>query len=286
LDVRFAQEHLRALDERGPVAIEEARFLEFGTGWDLTIALVYYCFGVNHQLLVDIRPLMKPVLVFDIARRLRASENEFKLMRVPERLIKQTGYDNCRSILKETCGIDYRAPFDMRQTRLDEGAVDYITATKVLSNIPLQDLRLIIRECYRILRPGGLMRVLSNYRDEYANFDKNISVYNFLQFSDKEWQRYSTALLYQNRLRHCDYRSMFIEAGFEILDDQAAYDDAAEALLRHLPLAKEFGSYSFEDLALVRGVLLLRRPDAVHGLTAQAYEDVDAVRTRRREENA
>jgi SAM-dependent methyltransferase len=272
MDVAFAREHLKALTELGPVAIEEARFFEFGAGWDLTIAQVYYCCGVDHQLLADVRQLMKPRLVSDVARRLCVSQGKFNLLRVPEQLTKQTGYRECRRMLAEVCGIEYRAPFDARYTGLRDGAIDYITATKVLPHIPVRDLRAIVGECYRILRPGGLMRVLSSYRDEYALFDKSISVYNFLQFSEAEWQRYSTTLLYQNRLRHCDYRAIFTEAGFEILDDQPGYDGADEQLLHRLRLAEEFGRYSFEDLSSVRGVLLIRRPVALSKLAAETQE--------------
>ena len=128
------------------------------------------------------------------------------------------------------------------------------------------------------------MRVLSDYRDVYSYFDSGISVYNFLQFSTDEWRRYNPDLNYQNRLRHCDFRAIFTAAGFEILDDQPAYDRAtAERVLGRMRLAEEFKQYSFEELAPVRGVLLVRKAATSEGL-GHLRDRFDAGRAQQNQE--
>jgi hypothetical protein len=171
-------------------------------------------------------------------------------------------------VLSRYYGIVYRAPFDARTTGFPSNSVNYITATKVLPFIPLPILVEIMRECHRILRSDGLVRVLLDYRDNNSYFDPKITAYNFLRYSDYVWDTfYSVGLNYQNRLRHCDYRRLFTEAGFQVLDDQAGYDgpiERARELVRGIPLAERFRGYDVDELAPVRGVFLLTRksPDS------------------------
>ena len=40
-------------------------------------------------------------------------------------------------------------------------------------------------------------------------------------FSDQQWNKYNTWIIYQNRLRHDHYKKMFIETGFEIIEEEA-----------------------------------------------------------------
>ena len=86
--------------------------------------------------------------------------------------------------LSNNYGIDYRAPFDARNSGLESGSIDCITSTKVLSHIPEHDLGLIIGECNRLLRADGLAAFVIDYRDQYSYSDRTIGPYNFLQFGD------------------------------------------------------------------------------------------------------
>src|SRR4051794_1889747 len=63
--VDTASAHVEGLRAHSTIPIEAGRFFEFGAGWDLHIAQALWCLGVNRQLLVDIRPLLRPELVFD-----------------------------------------------------------------------------------------------------------------------------------------------------------------------------------------------------------------------------
>jgi hypothetical protein len=260
-DRRFAAEHLAALRKHGAHRIEKSLFYEFGVGWDLTIPLTLYSLGVNRQLVIDLRRLIKLPLVQRSVARLAASRAQFGFVRTPDSLARETTCSHLIGTLRASYGIDYRAPFDARYTGLKSESVDYITATKVLAQIPVKDLRDILWECQRILRPGGLIRVLNDYRDTYSYADPTISLYNFLQFSNAEWRRYNPALNYQNRLRHVDHIRLFREAAFEIVESVPGYDhNTSHEILKKIPLAPQFRHYSLDDLAPVRGVILARKP--------------------------
>jgi SAM-dependent methyltransferase len=260
-DLSFAREHIESFRRHGLRPVEEASFYEFGVGWDLTIPLSLYLSGARNQLLIDLYPLVKADLVAKTARRLLDECEQPGPKKTLEQLAHATTLQELRCALQECCSIEYRAPFDARRTGFDDSRFDYITATKVLAQIPVEDLRRILCECHRLLRPGGLIRVLNDYRDMYSYVDPSISVYNFLQFSDQEWRRFNPGLNYQNRLRHIDHIRMFAEAGFEIIEEQPGYDhDKPCQVLATIPLADKFRDYSLNDLAPVRGVILAHKP--------------------------
>jgi len=48
-----------------------AQYFEFGAGWDLFANFVLYCYGFDHQLLVDLTPRARPFLINDVIRELR-----------------------------------------------------------------------------------------------------------------------------------------------------------------------------------------------------------------------
>jgi hypothetical protein len=105
------------------------------------------------------------------------------------------------------------------------------------------------------------MSVLIDYDDHYSYFDRNILVYNYLQYSDQAWMRYSAPLHCQNRLRHRDYIELFQSEGFSITEDHhKAATDKDLKTLRQISLSKRFRSYSLDDLAVHYALLVLRLP--------------------------
>jgi SAM-dependent methyltransferase len=257
----FAREHLDSFHKFGISPIEDARFYEFGGGWDLTIPLTFYSLGVNHQTVVDLRRLVKAALVRESARRLSVGSQQFELSRNPDGLANSSTRAQLVDMLRTHYGINYRAPFDAQRSGIESGTIDYISATSVLQHIPVEALRGILRECYRILRPGGLIRVLNDYKDNYSYVDQSISVYNFLKFSDEEWKRFNPTLHYQNRLRHVDHMRLFIDAGLDLIENDATRSrSASDEMLGQITLAKKFRHYSLDDLLPVRGVILARKP--------------------------
>ena len=182
----------------------EATFYEFGAGWDMIIPLTFYGFGVEHQILVDIRNLLRPSLVNDTIEKYSRMPEDRHLLRKPYRYL-HSGQGVFPVMLKNYYGIDYRAPCDPKRTGLESGSIDCITSTSTLEHIPVEDLKAVLLECYRLLRSGGVTSFLIDYADHYFYFDREISGYNYLQYSDITWALFNPALHYQNRLRHPDY---------------------------------------------------------------------------------
>jgi SAM-dependent methyltransferase len=254
--ISIAERHMRnfALHTTHP-ALPAARLFEFGAGWDLMIPLAYYYLGVRDQTVVDIQRLARPELIADSLRRLA---HRFG---VPAPL---PGLDDSRGVSLARLpdlGIDYRAPVDPARTGLDTHSYDFISNTLTLEHIPRAALAPVLKECFRLLRPGAAMSCLVDMSDHYSTFDKSISAYNFLKFSPKVWALVNSPLHFQNRLRFPDYLDLAREAGFAVAAQGPKGPTQADLdLLRALPLHHGFRSrYSVEQLGVRQAWLVLRK---------------------------
>jgi SAM-dependent methyltransferase len=258
--VSYAKKHIEAIQRHYDRSLEEAKFYEFGAGWDMTIALAFYGFGVERQILIDIRNLLRPTLVNETIEKYSRMPEDRDLLRKPNRCL-DSRYGTFPVLLKNYYGIDYRAPCDPRYTGLESGSIDCITSTSTLEHIPLKDLKAVLIECYRLLRGGGVTSFVIDYADHYSYFDKKITGYNYLQYSDTRWALFNPALHYQNRLRHPDYVDLLQESGFEIVEEQRYGGRAADLeVIEKLSLAKRFTAYCLKDLAVGSALLVARKP--------------------------
>lgn len=221
---------------------------EFGAGWDLCGAIVRAGLGVPKQIMGDIHRLASAWQINHVINWL----DDHPRMAHP-----LTTISNVDKHLEATTGISYRASFDARDTGFAEGSVDLIASTNTLEHIPANDIRLILRECHRILATDGVMSMLIDYSDHYSHADGTIGPYNFLQFSAADWRRHDHNNHYQNRLRHCDFRALFKEAGFTILQDDPRLPDHPSIGLPSLD--EEFRQYAEKDLLPTAGHFVLSR---------------------------
>lgn len=240
-----AEQHLAAYEEHGPgTPISEAVFYEFGVGWDLAIPLSYAKLGIGRQVLVDIRPSARVELVNDSLARLELE---------PVQSLAE---------LEERFGIEYLAPCDARGTGLPGESVDFVSSTDVCEHVPENDLAAIFRECFRLLRPGGAFSCRIDLQDHYSYFDRSISRYNFLRFSDRAWRLVNSPIHFQNRLRAPDYLRLVRDAGFELVVERpSGPDEDGLQQLEALRLAEPFrNGYTPQELGVTVLSFIARRP--------------------------
>src|SRR5579884_760761 len=246
-----AVKHLAAYEQHGPgTPASEATFFEFGAGWDLAIPLAYSLLGVGRQVVIDIRPSARLELV---AAALAAYERlRPELEATTGRTVRQPrGPVASFAELERRLGIRYLAPCDARATGLPAASVDFVSSTDTCEHIPPADLVRIFAECRRLLRPGGAFSCRIDLQDHYAYFDRRLSRYHFLRFSDRAWAVVNSPLHFQNRLRASDYLRLVREAGFELVAENASGpSERGRAELLGLPLAERFRGYSLEDLGV------------------------------------
>jgi SAM-dependent methyltransferase len=247
-----AVNHLAAYEEYGRgVPAAEATFYEFGAGWDLAIPLSYALLGVGRQIVIDIRPSARLELVNETIAALGRLH--------PDR--EFGGPVASIAELEPRFGIRYLAPCDARGTRLPPGIVDFVSSTDTCEHIPAADLAQVFSESRRLLRPGGTFSCRIDLQDHYAYFDRSVSRYNFLRFSDPPWALVNSPLHYQNRLRASEYLRLVREAGFDVVAERPSRpSEEGLAELQSMPVAKRFREFSLEDLGVTILSFVARAP--------------------------
>jgi SAM-dependent methyltransferase len=246
-----ALQHLGAYEEHGPgVPAAEATFYEFGAGWDLAIPVAYALLGVGRQVLVDIRPSARVELVNDSLASYERLRGE--LEGVAGRELRPLGGPISRlDELEDRFGIRYLAPCDARGTGLPAGSIEFVSSTDTCEHIPGADLAEIFRECFRLVRPGGAFSCRIDLQDHYAYFDRSLSRYHFLRYSDRAWSLVNSPLHHQNRLRSPEYLQLVRDAGFElVVEKPSGPSEEGRAELARLPLAERFRGFTPDELGV------------------------------------
>ena len=150
---------------------------------------------------------------------------------------------------------------DARQLTISDGSVDFIVSNNTFEHVYPEVLRGILERFWQLLRPGGLMSHFIDMSDHIAHMDPSINIYNFLQFSEKDWQRIDNDIQPQNRWRMAHYRDLYEELGFPY--EQRKLRPGGEAALRTVDVHEEFGHLSSKELAISHGYLLSRKEVSV-----------------------
>jgi len=255
-----AREHLEALRRHSDTRPEDANFYEFGAGFELGIPLSFNVLGVLSQTVIDIRKLLRIELVNEILMKLKRVGGENGMTRSLQKLLEQNPSDDWVVLLHDWYGIQYQAPCDARNTGLPSASFDFVRSTNTLEHIPMPDIRLIFRECFRLLKKSGLMSFLIDYQDHYSYGDRRISVYNFLKYSDSTWRWFNPPLHYQNRLRHRDYIRLLQETGFEVVEETALAPSHQDLMdLSRAGISRQFrDAYDLTELGVRRSHIVAR----------------------------
>jgi SAM-dependent methyltransferase len=255
--VPIARAHIDVVERHAQRPLEHLSFYEFGAGIHLSLPLLYWCFGVQQQTVTDLRLLARPDLVNHTIELLQAIGSDLRLARIPAKRLRPASF---ATDLVTYYGIDYRAPIDARDTRLPDASVDCITSTSTLEHIPRPTLTRVIAECARLLAPEGIASMIIDYKDHYSYFDRTLSDYNFLRYSDREWLLYNPPFQYQNRLRHSDYLTIVQAANLALVEERKI--DGSERNrqeLLELGVYHRFASRDVLDLAVKESHLVLKR---------------------------
>jgi SAM-dependent methyltransferase len=264
-DWKIMMGHLRTAN----IPVEGSTFVEIGTGWYPTFPFCMYLAGAARVYTYDLNRLLKPDMVEQLADRLQAHLaliakesgkpiGELEVTQVALTTAMQRG----QAIAAATRGVvDYRAPADASATQHLPNTIDVVFSNSVLEHVPGPAIEAIYRESMRILKPGGIMFHSVNCGDHYAYSDRSIHQLHYLQFSDRDWQRWNNAFLYQNRLRAKDFTDMAKAVGFSIEVDTSRASEERLAQLDAIKVDPAFvARYTREQLAITSIDFIARKP--------------------------
>lgn len=233
---------------------EDSVVYEIGCGWHLAMALAFSTFGYASIKALDVTNHVRAELINTILQYFKEDGKFGKdhLVIFDSDNIKQKIYDAYR--------IDLLIPGDSAHTGLEDQSVDFIYSQAVFEHISPELLPAIMKECHRVLKDDGVISFCIDYKDHYSSFDKSITPYNFMRYSEKAWKKYNPPMHYVNRLRHIDFIRIFQQAGFDIVEETVFRPDDWEKQLMALPISKEFSErYTLDELSIVSAKLVLRK---------------------------
>jgi SAM-dependent methyltransferase len=159
--------------------------------------------------------------------------------------------------------INYLAPADAANTSLSDRSIDIHFSNTVFEHIPQQSLLEILKEGRRILKPNGVFLHSIDLSDHFAHTDESICKINFLKYGEVMWLFLGrNRFAYCNRLRVSEYRTLFENAGLEIIEESCVIDsDSRLQLERGLRVSKVFRKFSNEELATMTILAKVANPD-------------------------
>ncbi|MUP44163.1 hypothetical protein E0K83_00200 [Gramella sp. BOM4] len=146
-------------------------------------------------------------------------------------------------------GIEY-FPFT-NITDHDISDTDIVFSRFVLEHVKPETIKEMHASFKKELNPGSYIIHLISPSDHRAYVDKQLSLQDFLRFSEEKWNKIQTRFDYHNRLRLPQFLDIFEDLGYEIVD--LTYDKPKEGSenykkFKKLKLHEDFLGYTDEEL--------------------------------------
>ena len=265
------------------------KLLDVGTGRMLVLPVALWLLGCARQVVtVDVRRHLHPALValqhpFYRGRRQSLLEQpegdpaavadrlDRFLALLPQQAMNAESDPQAaeRALLDRVlrlCDITYLAPCDAAELAMPNESFDMLVSTSLLEHISPDALPRLLRNGFRMLRPGGIAVHLIDHKDHadpLARFDDEAPRFEFLHLEEAEWRKDSEeSHVYVNRLRSSEYMPYFESVGFDTLEVDVSVDDAVVDAINAgtLDLASRFRSMTAEDVATHETLLVVRKP--------------------------
>jgi len=245
--------------------IDNVSCFELGTGWYPVVPLSLYLTGAKHIFTIDISAHLNLASLLKTIEKLNEWEKEGKLKSyLPQ--IKNERWTKLQLLFNKKNELninDMLAEFgittivgDARKVKLPQESVDFICSNNTFEHIYPNILKEILQEFKRLIKPGGIMSHFIDMSDHFAHFDKSISIYNFLQFTEKQWQWIDNSIQPQNRMRFCQYELMYKH--LKIPFERSVVESGDLKTLSKISLKAPFKAFAKEELSISHGYMLTK----------------------------
>jgi len=255
-----AKEHLTYLQKHK--VLNEVSSLELGSGWYPIVPLSLYLCGAKQILTIDLSAHLTKAFLIKTFEKFFEWEANGKLYNyLPA--INEARWNQFRSVyankddytlnellsnLKITAMVG-----DARKIALPDHSIDFICSNNTFEHIYPDILAPILTEFKRLIKLDGLMSHLIDMSDHFAHLDKTISIYNFLRFTEKQWNWIDNSIQPQNRMRFRQYQQMYLQLNIPF-DTHIVHPGHIDAL-SNIQLKAPFNTFTKEELAVSHGYM-------------------------------
>lgn len=237
--------------------------LELGTGWYPVVPILLFLHGVESIQTIDLnahltkatlKTCLEKLQVFSTSTQWTEWFPEVDAGRWKQLLATQQELDGLsleealsRLRIETIVG-------DARKLTAPDNTFDFICSNNTFEHIFPDVLADILRAFKRVLKPGGVMSHFIDLSDHFAHFDHSINIYNFLRFSEAEWNLIDNVIQPQNRWRWPQYKVLYHSLEIPVTEEQVRPGDVSR--LREVPVHVEWKRFSEEELAVSHGYLV------------------------------
>ena len=244
------------------------KVLELGTGWHPIMSVGLFLTGAEEIVTTDLRKLIrKKNLLTLLTTYIRYYEKgrlaAYDIPVIPERV------EQLRQILSESPGLsdmDMLQKMKIRQVVGDAGKLQYPAhyfdltfSVNVFEHVHKEPLERIVHHFHSLTRPGGMAYHAIGPYDHFVHVDETISKFNYLQYSERQWQWIDNGIQPQNRLRIPYFRKLFLENNYQILEE--LFWDPEPLELQRIELHPDFQQYDPKENAIPYGTFVLQTPN-------------------------
>jgi SAM-dependent methyltransferase len=222
--------------------LKDAVVVEVGTGWQASIPLILYLFGVRQVHTYDHVPHLRLSLV-------KAVLDALSILMPSEKLAPLQSAGSLEEILN-AAHIRYLAPADATRTDLPDRSVDLFFSQEVLEHVSEPVLDGLLRESRRILKPAGIAYHAFEPGDHY--YGMGASRVNFLRYPEWAWHLFvKNKISYHNRLREKEFFAVFEKHGARVQSVMRKCEPEDVSLLRNgFKVNHRFAGMTPEELAV------------------------------------
>ncbi|MEO8759816.1 MAG: class I SAM-dependent methyltransferase [Bacteroidia bacterium] len=235
---------------------------ELGTGWYPVIPVALFLTGAVEIVTTDITPLSdKQKFITTIEKFLelkKQNKAEFNYLfsdtnkvAILTEIIAQQAQLNFEQI-QQKLHINYIKQ-DARKLDFASGYFDFIVSNNVFEHIYPHLLIDILKEFKRVWASGGVMSHFIDMSDHFAHLDKTINIYNFLQFTDNQWNRIDNSVQPQNRMRIDEYVALYNNLSISINIREDRPGNLTE--LKTIALSEKYKAMPIEMVAISHSYL-------------------------------
>ena len=250
-----ARNHLRFYRQFSPRQPLQTS-LELGTGWYPVVPVSLFLAGTSTIYTVDISSLSTKEHVLTTLEKFLEYHRNGKLAEfIPARegriavlkdLIKNREALSLDDLTRRL-HLSYLVQ-DARHLSIDSSRVDLVHSNNTFEHVFPEVLESLLVEFKRITRPGGILSHFVDMSDHFAHFDPSINIYNYLRFSDQQWQLIDNDIQPQNRWRLNDYQALFHKVGLRIAYLETRKGNVEQ--LKSIDIDPKFQDYKLGDLAV------------------------------------
>lgn len=232
-------ERIKSEIEKLGRTIQDSTILEIGSGWFPIIPILLVRDGAKKVIMSDLNVHMDEITFRETTIYLK---NRFPNDDYIQNLTNFSALP-----------IDYLAPFHI--SSLGRRSLDIIMSRTVLEHISKNDMYTLFSSLRSKISDTGLMVHLVDHSDHFEHQDKSITRINFLTWSEEKHAliNYLTKDG-ENRMRHHEYQQVFVDSGYELINEESDLDPKTLESIASLELTYPYSKMQPEQLAIVTSI--------------------------------